>query len=322
MNAVRGGYNYVSTTLAPYAQSIQMFIFVTLSILIVYIIYSVLFPAPDDLEQVIVDQTVAANSLGPDGSSGLITVLNQNIRIETGGEYTFHTWMYISNWDYRAGQPKHVFSIGTNGTVPTSSSRPDHLAMVGVLYPSDNKLAIRVYQDPNSIPAGATASPIPDLTVNSTISSVFGGGAITPSRVFGSTVGYPICDINNIDLQKWIALTIVVNGRVVDVYVDGKLARSCVTPGIPTVETGDAYVTIGSYGGWGGNISTTRVFGFALTPGNIYEMYQTGPANTTLLDPKYGFLGWLWQRLSFDVRYYTGYENNNRNGSSPASSTK
>jgi len=318
MNAVKSRLNNVAASIVPYAATIQMVLFVTISLVIIYVIYSVLFPAPDTQEQVILDSTTAANSLGPNGATGLYTKLSKNVTIETGGEYTFSTWMYISNWDYRAGQPKHVFQIA-GGSSSTTSGRPDHLTMVGVIYPNENKLAIRVYQDMTTVP-GATASTMPDLTVTSTISSVFGSGSITAGQVFNQTIGYPICDINNIDLQKWICLTIVVNGRVVDVYIDGKLARSCVTAGIPRVETGVNSVTLGAHGGWGGNISTTRVFGYALSPGKIYEMYQSGPA---VPPAQYGFLGWLYQRVGFqiqrledDVAYYSGYSYTSATGGS------
>lgn len=274
----------------------------------------VLFPAPDEQMQVIVSGTLDANSLGGTSlTSGLEAPLNDNIQIKTGGEYTFSTWIYISNYDYRAGQPKHVFQISTSGSTSTTKvARPGHVAMVGILYPNENKIAIRVYQDMSTVP-GHTATSSVDLTLSDTLSSVFGGsGTVTAGSVFNSTIGYPICDINNIDLQKWICLTVVVNGRVIDVYVDGKLARSCVTVGIPTVEDGKGVVSLGYYGGWGGSVSTTSIFGYALTPGKIYEMYQTGPANPG----EYGFLGWLYKRLQLNqvkanVLYYTNSNNAN-----------
>jgi hypothetical protein len=273
----------------------------------------VLFPSPDEQMQVIVDGILDANNLGGTSlTAGLERSLNDNIQIKTGGEYSFSTWIYISNYDYRAGQPKHVFQISTSGPTASKRMRPSHVAMVGILYPNENKIAIRVHQDMSTVP-GHTATPTVDLSLSDTLSSVFGGsGAVTAGAVFNSTIGYPICDINNIDLQKWICLTVVVNGRVIDVYVDGKLARSCVTVGIPTVEEGKGIVSLGYYGGWGGNVSTTSIFGYALTPGKIYEIYQTGPAT----QGEHGFLGWLYKRLQLDqvkasVLYYSNSNNAN-----------
>jgi hypothetical protein len=313
LNAVKSRFNSVSASIAPYSQSIQMALFSLVAIIIVYVVYMVLFPSPDEQMQVIVSGTLDANSLGGTSlAAGLETALNKNIVLKTGGEYSFSTWIYISNFDYRAGQPKHIFHISTSKPESGRAARPGHVAMVGIMYPNENKIAIRVHQDMTTVP-GHTATSVADLTLSETLSSVFNGsGAVTASSVFNSSIGYPICDINNVDLQKWICLTVVVNGRVIDVYVDGKLARSCVTLGIPTVEDGTGVVSLGNYGGWGGNISTTTIFGYALTPGKIYEMYQTGPANPG----EYGFLGWLYKRLHLDqvqanILYYSNPNNAN-----------
>jgi hypothetical protein len=42
------------------------------------------------------------------------------------------------------------------------------------------------------------------------------------------------CDIKNIKLQKWVNITMSVNGNTVDLYLDGKLVRTCVLTAIPT----------------------------------------------------------------------------------------
>ena len=296
MNAVKAKFSQLATSIAPYSQTIVMVLYVIISLIIVYVIYIVLFPAPDDMAQVVLDETLAANSLGKDAISGLNTSLNSAIELTTGGEYTFQTWMFISNWDYRSNSPKHVFTIGSNAEA--SGGRSPHVNMVGILYPNENKLAIRVFQNPSDSQIN------PDITLNSTLSQVFSGGAASTSA-FNQTVGYPICDIADLDLQKWICLSVVVNGRIVDVYIDGKLARSCVTKGIPTVEGPGGYVTMGSHGGWGGNISTTRMYGYALTPGQLYEIYQKGPADPNGLDPTNGFLGWLWKKIGLSAKVWS-----------------
>jgi hypothetical protein len=276
-----------------------MLLYVFIALIIIYIVFVVLFPAPDSLQHVIIDQTQAANSLGPNGLSGLVTPLKPAIELETGGEYTFQTWMYISNWDYKSGQPKHVFTIGSNS--PSAQGRQEHANMVGILYPNENKLAIRVYQNPSD-------NSGPDFTLNESPNNLGSLMANSLPGAFSSTVGYPICDINNIDLQKWISLGVVVSGRIIDVYIDGKLARSCVTKGIPTVEGPTGYVTMGGWGGWGGNVSTTSMFGYALTPGQLYEIYQKGPANISALDPKNGFLGWLMKRLGINIYFWSSVD--------------
>ena len=292
MNAAKAKLAQFSATLAPYKDTIQLVLYVVVAAIIFYIIYAVLFPPPDMYEQVIIDQTKSAA-----GSLELREKLNKKIQMETGGEYTFQTWIYISNFDYKAGQVKHVFTLSSDGKA--ANGRPEHHTMIGALYPNENKLMIRVYQDTTTLKGASAASQQPDFTVKSNTENLFSGSL--GAGMFDNTVGLPICDIQDIDLQKWICLTVVVNGRVIDVYVDGKLARSCVTPGIPTVEKGNHFVSVGKFTGWGGNVSTTRVFGYALTPGKIYEIYQNGPATATGLDAKFGFAGWLAERLGIQM---------------------
>ena len=101
-NAVRAKFSQALTSIAPYSQTIVMVLYVVISLIIIYVIYVVLFPAPDNMSQVIVSETLAANSLGNDDASGLLQSLNSTIELTTGGEYTFQTWMYISNYDYKS----------------------------------------------------------------------------------------------------------------------------------------------------------------------------------------------------------------------------
>jgi hypothetical protein len=175
----------------------------------------------------------------------------------------------------------------------------DHLTMVGILYPNENKMMIRVHQDPN----GTVPVQGPDMTLVTNVSNLFNTGQID-GQMYGTATDFPVCDIMDLDLQKWICLGVTVNGRVIDVYVDGKLARSCVCPNIPTVVNAHhQYVLLGQSGAWGGSISTTRIFGYALTPARMYEIYQNGPADTHGLDSKFGFLGWLLERMGIQIDY-------------------
>ena len=293
MNSVRNALAQFSAAAAPYKSTIQLVIYLLVAAVIFYIVYVVLFPPPDEYQQLIVPDTQAASGLDVQEK------IKKKISIETGGEYTFTTWIYIANWDYKAGQVKHVFSLASNGA--PGNGRPDHVTMIGALYPNENKMMIRVFQDATTA-ANPPPNQGPDFTLKSNLDQLFGGSLGMSS--LNSTIGFPICDIQDIDLQKWINLTVVVNGRVIDVYVDGKLARSCVTAGIPTVEKGDQYLTVGQFNGWGGSVSTTSVFGYALTPGRIYEIYQTGPNQGTGYDAKYGFLGWLGERVGLSVSTY------------------
>jgi hypothetical protein len=83
------------------------------------------------------------------------------------------------------------------------------------------------------------------------------------------------CDIKNIPLQKWVHITYVLNNRTVDIYIDGKLERSCVLRGVPKLN--DEPVRVCDNGGYFGKISNLVYFRYALKPDEVYKIYASGP---------------------------------------------
>ena len=101
-----------------------------------------------------------------------------------------------------------------------------------------------------------------------------------------------MCDLPEVDLQRWVNLTVSVNGKTVDVYLDGKLARSCVLPDFYKVDAGGYSASLLEYGGFGGQISTTSVYDAALNPEQVYKKYMAGP------EPITGIVQWLTSFLT------------------------
>ena len=91
----------------------------------------------------------------------------------------------------------------------------------------------------------------------------------------------PMCDLPEIDMQRWALVSVVLSGRVVDVYLDGKLARSCVTRSYYKVDPAGVKLTLLDKGGFDGHLSNTNLYNYALTPGDIYSIYQSGPFGTS-----------------------------------------
>jgi hypothetical protein len=83
------------------------------------------------------------------------------------------------------------------------------------------------------------------------------------------------CDIKNIPLQKWVNITYVLNNRTVDIYIDGKLERSCVLRGVPKLN--DDPVHVCDNGGFFGKISNLVYLRYALKPDEVYKIYAKGP---------------------------------------------
>jgi len=95
--------------------------------------------------------------------------------------------------------------------------------------------------------------------------------------------GPQTCDIKDIPLQKWVHIGYVVNNRNVDVYIDGKLERSCVLKGLPLMYRQDK-VYIADNGGFYGQIGKFQFFSKSLTPTDIQNLYTSGPFDAKLFD--------------------------------------
>jgi hypothetical protein len=63
-----------------------------------------------------------------------------------------------------------------------------------------------------------------------------------------SISGNPLCTIRNVQLQKWINLTMSVYGNTLDLYLDGKLVRTCILTTMPTaLASGESAYVGGGY---------------------------------------------------------------------------
>ena len=92
----------------------------------------------------------------------------------------------------------------------------------------------------------------------------------------------PICDLPEIDLQRWVMITVVLSGKTIDVYLDGKLARSCVSHSYYKVDAAGVNPVLCDKGGFDGYIAGTTVANYEMNPDEIYRAYMAGPEKTSL----------------------------------------
>ena len=83
------------------------------------------------------------------------------------------------------------------------------------------------------------------------------------------------CVIENVPLQKWVNLVVSVYNRTLDLYLDGKLVKTCVLDGVPNLNASkDVSITPGDgFSGWTSNI---RYWDKALNPQEAYSVYRQG----------------------------------------------
>ena len=78
-----------------------------------------------------------------------------------------------------------------------------------------------------------------------------------------------IDDLNAIDFQRWVQVTVILSGRSIDVYMDGKLSRSCITNSYFKVDPTGIKATLLTNGGFDGYLSKVQLSNMALNPSDI-----------------------------------------------------
>jgi hypothetical protein len=184
--------------------------------------------------------TIDASSLATNGSD----VPSSN--------FAYSVWFYINNWNYRYGEDKVIF--GRMG------------AMSG-----DGK---------GSVPGISGLDPCPAVVLGAVENNIsislgcYPGADQQPTTPGGNTVVHT-CSVANVPIQKWVNLVISVYGRSMDVYIDGKLVRTCLLPGVASVNN-NAKIFVTPLGGFEGWTSKLQYYPDALNPQEVWNIYTRG----------------------------------------------
>ena len=90
------------------------------------------------------------------------------------------------------------------------------------------------------------------------------------------------CTLENVPLQAWACVLVTLNNRSLDIYLDGKLVRTCVLPGVPKMTSGSPLIVTPG-GGFDGYVSNLIYYSRAVNPREAYAIYREGPAGSNWL---------------------------------------
>ena len=157
-------------------------------------------------------------------------------------DYTFSVWMYINNWNYKYGKEKVIIK------------RED---------------------------TTAKKNPIPEISLGANSNDL--NIKITTHNSSDSTAGSQsnTCPIKNVPLQKWVHLLFTVNNRTADVYLDGKLVKTCMLEGVALLDD-KGPLTLTPDGGFSGYTSKLRYYARSINPREAYEIYKEGFSDSWL----------------------------------------
>lgn len=97
--------------------------------------------------------------------------------------------------------------------------------------------------------------------------------AVSPPE--GTTPVTHTCTLENVPLQAWTNIIMTLNGRALDLYMDGKLVRTCVLPGVPHILPG-ANLQLTPGGGFYGYTGNLQYINKAVNPRDAWAIYREG----------------------------------------------
>jgi hypothetical protein len=218
-------------------------------IVLIWMLLSYLFTDPYTLQNVKggkTASTISASTLATNGANS------------QSSNFAYSVWFYVNDWNYRYGEPKVIFGrMGAKsgkgrGSVPGISGLDPCPAVVLGAVENNISVSIGCYPGINQQPT-------------------------TPG---GNTVVHT-CNIANVPIQKWVHLVVSVYGRTMDLYIDGKLVRTCLLPGVASVNNNaDIYVTpSGGFDGW---TSKLQYYPDSLNPQEVWNIYSRGYSNWSI----------------------------------------
>ena len=127
--------------------------------------------------------------------------------------YSFSAWTYISDWSGNYGSPKNIISIQKTPVAVGVNVKLFQLSL------DANKNDLHIYVNDNL------------LTQTKNIT----------------------CSVTNFPVQAWVNISISVYNRAVDVYIDGKLVRTCSLKNVASPIDAGSTIYIGGEGPGGGD---------------------------------------------------------------------
>jgi hypothetical protein len=156
--------------------------------------------------------------------------------------FAYSIWFYINDWNYRYGEVKTIFARmgdATNGTNPCPSVQLDAI---------ENNVTVTLACFPGaSASVGSTATTSIDHT----------------------------CTVGNVPVQRWVNLIVSVYGRSMDIYIDGKLVKTCLLPGVANINS-NAPIYVTPDGGFDGWTSKFQYYPSPLNPQEAWNIYAAG----------------------------------------------
>jgi hypothetical protein len=170
--------------------------------------------------------------------------------------YSFSVWTYIDDWGVNYGKSKNILAIAPG----TSSNSICFFA----IYFSKTTNDLNIYVEPAN-----PESP-----------------AKTTDNIYNSIPA--TCSVTNFPLQTWVNISVSVYNRAIDVYIDGKLIKTCSMTTVASPISTSSTIYIGGnktpdnnqVPGFSGFIASVVYSPDVFSPKEVWDIYSRGYTNS------------------------------------------
>ena len=167
--------------------------------------------------------------------------------------YSFSVWTYIDDWGVNYGNSKNILAVAPGTKSPCFFA----------LYFSKTTNDLNIYIEPDN--PNAVGSN--DNVYNSLSST---------------------CSVTNFPLQTWVNISVSVYNRAVDVYIDGKLIKTCSMTTVASPISNASTIFIGGTNtpdryqvpGFSGFIASVVYSPDVFSPKEVWDIYSRGYTNS------------------------------------------
>ena len=208
--------------------------------------------------------------------------------VNNSSNFTYSMWLFVDDWNYLFGEKKTVLDRSNSPTV-LLGDKPNTL-IVNMNYYNNGKTTINTSAN-RPVPTAAQAKVCADSDAACSAgyacacgicqggipiasSSDPSANALAASQASANSIVHT-CLIENIPIQKWFNVIVSLYGLTMDVYLDGKLVRTCVMPGVPQVNNA-ANINVTNNGGFSGWTTKFQYWSDASNPQQAYNIYKAG----------------------------------------------
>lgn len=174
--------------------------------------------------------------------------------------FTYSIWLYVNDWNYNYGNYKPIFGkyVGASTNAGKGQSYIEQLESCHQTYSSSSCDSL-------------LPSPVVTFDKNNNDILIYMAGS---DEIFK-------CKVSNIALQKWVNLTISLHKKTLDIYINGKLSKTCVLPSVPKLDATkqDVFICSGDNEddkGFSGYTSKFQYLPYSTNPQQAYDIYTNG----------------------------------------------